>query len=203
MDNYLIAAMILFSVNSQASGLPAPLGLEWGLSESQVINKYDGVPSGSEGRLRFYEIHKPPQPLPGFESTVGVVDSVYGLVKVETYKTISDDAFGDSGKKDYFRFKSILQNKYGNADSIEVIGNHIYTKSDEFYQCLSYSGCGAFISTFSPRGGGMAGLSLGGKGVGNRGRGNGWIRLSYESPNFANAKDESAKENDKKASDAL
>lgn len=60
MDNYLIAAMILFSVNSQASGLPAPLGLEWGLSESQVINKYDGVPSGSEGRLRFYEIHKPP-----------------------------------------------------------------------------------------------------------------------------------------------
>ena len=62
---------------------------------------------------------------------------------------ITNDAFGSKGKEMYDDIKSKLKNKYGEpTENFEFVGLRLYDESDEFYQCLSYDGCGMWTSFF-------------------------------------------------------
>lgn len=57
--------------------------------------------------------------------------------------------------------KSKLTAKYGTpTNSYEYIGRKLWDEYDEFYQCLAYSGCGAWISLFESKAGESIALQL-------------------------------------------
>ncbi len=67
----------------------------------------------------------------------------------------------------------MLTKKYGKPSShLEISGQELYKDYDEFYQCLGYSGCGAYFSVYNFSGG-TIGLELIGQS-----RGEGFLKLT-------------------------
>ncbi|ORQ01223.1 hypothetical protein B7971_18490, partial [Vibrio cholerae] len=102
------------------------------------------------------------------------------LVKVAAMSTdFTDDIYGLKGKSNYEQVKSLLTKKYGSPSThYERVGGDLYDDADEFYQCLDYSGCGAYLSIFDYAGG-VISVQLKGKR-----RGEGFLTIGYESPQF-------------------
>jgi hypothetical protein len=97
-------------------------------------------------------------------------------------KTLTSDIYGTEGKKTYNAIKRSLQKKYGDAEtSVERIALKLYKESDEFYQCLSYDGCGYYLSYWEGSFGGVE-LSINGLR-----RGEGWMKLMYDGPSWGMA----------------
>ncbi|MCL6745130.1 hypothetical protein [Kosakonia sp. R1.Fl] len=191
-----VILLSIVSLTRAADGFSAPLGLTWGDSREKLVNDYGAsLYDKNETRLKIYVINKPPTPVPGFEEYYGVVDDKFGLVKVIAIENINDDAFGSKGLDEYKSLKSLLTKKYSKPDlSYEYIGRDLYREKNEFYQCLAYQGCGSYSTFFSPAGGGDIALEL--KGIK---RGQGFVKISYESLLFKSVTDERDAENkDKK-----
>ncbi|ECK6867611.1 hypothetical protein FSD44_24235 [Salmonella enterica] len=171
--------------------IPPPLGLRWGEGISD-LTKYNGAKIiVKSGRYALLSIENTPVKIPGFE-VKGLVNDKYGLVKVEIKKDIIDDIYGAEGVELYEKYKKVLEGKYGKPKpSYEYIGRSLYKEKDEFYQCLSYSGCGQYISFFFPVKDSHMTISLELKGE-RRGRGR--LEMVYESQAFMNAKSEDANE---------
>ena len=165
-----------------------PFGLEWGMTVQDA--KDLGVEmqkSGAEGRLTIYSAESLPKNLSIAESYALVFDSQFSLIKIKMVSNnIENDPYGTEGKEKYSDLKHILVTKYGPPEegmSVELIGLALYDESDEFYQCLAYSGCGYWMAGFTDKTSGMiVGLQL--KGLS---RGKGYIVLSYEGPLFSDA----------------
>ena len=95
----------------------------------------------------------------------GTISKSDGLVKIEWARhLIVDDIFGDIGRERYFELKKILAKKYGDPQAVEFFGRTLYDQRDQFYQCLAYTGCGAYMSLFQPSGGGAISLEVRAKG---------------------------------------
>ena len=175
----------------------APLGLKWGMTVTELESKAGAVmyPLPMDEHLTVYSLKSPPITLPGFTEYVVVVHKDLGAIKIIMDKEIKSDVYGTEGKKEYFKYKEALTNKYGKPkDSFEFVGKKLYEERDEFYQCLKYDGCGYYLSYFGDH------LSLQLNGI-ERGKGN--LSITYESELFAKYKADEENENKNKIKNGL
>lgn len=180
-----LALVALYSV--QAFGeesFPEPFGLRWGMSESELSNLGFTKSSESSGLNILTSVSAPKAWSKG--EMYAALTHKGKLVKVMVSSVdITDDILGSEGKELYSHMKSLLEKKYGPpSTNYEIIGKKLYDDYDELYQCLDYSGCGAYMSIFKFAGGVIA-IQLKGKR-----RGEGFLTISYESPGFSIAKEE-------------
>lgn len=173
--------LLLFTIPSysfSAEVFPAPFGLKWGMSESSLKKIGFTNADSNDHRLKILNsISAPKAWSKGERYTVVLYKNK--LVKVLAASSdFENDVTGSVGIKAYQGIKSLLSNKYGSPKSLEHIGVKLYKDNDEFYQCLQYSGCGIYYSEFKYGGGtivtNLEGLS----------RGTGYLKITYESPEF-------------------
>jgi len=199
----IIFSSIFFTVNASASEAKAPFGFHWGENIQQIKSKNIILSKCKRDKsLTTCRTSKAIRNLSFAEIYVLIFDSQLGLQKVMMLsKDITDDATGNQGKKLYSKVKDSLIKKYGEPNekfSSESSGLELYKDYDEFYQCLAYSGCGMWISAWTPRGGGTIILEL--KGV-NRGKG--FLEIDYESKNWSDIIEKRNEKQNKIDSDAL
>lgn len=133
-----------------ADGDEALFGLRWGMTVAEV--KAAGVTLTKTDGDRNFDIYKAPsmpKNLSDFESysmifADGKLVKLWGLSK-----NISNDPNGSNGKERFETLRTALTHKYGPPDlNSQTIGNKLFKEYDEFYQCLKYTGCGIWLSTF-------------------------------------------------------
>lgn len=159
----------------------APLGLTWGESSNKLIS--DGIifeECQTDQSITLCLTNNPPIPLSFGEVYSLTFDGDLGLQKVIVAgKDISDDVSGRKGKEQYENIKEALSEKYSKPTfATERSGITLYDEYDEFYQCLEYSGCGVWTALWELNG--SIGLSLNGIR-----RGEGYLTLTYESPDWS------------------
>lgn len=176
---------------------PEPFGLIWGMTESKL--KEIGFSQVNEsGGLAIYSSVTVPKAWSKAENYIAVTYKGRLVKAAANSYDFTDDILGSEGKGNYEQIKSLLTRKYGNPKShYEEVGRKLYNEPDEFYQCLEYSGCGAYLSLYAFSEGIIA-VQLNGKG-----RGEGYLTISYESPQFYVAKKEIERGNLKSDADAF
>lgn len=186
MEKFLVGMLLaIVAVGVQAADtFPEPFGLTWGMSEAGLKKLGFTQVNDSEG-LRLFSSVSAPKAWSKAENYVAVTYKGK-LVKAAAVSTdFTDDIFGSEGKSTYEQVKSLLTKKYGSPSThYERVGGALYDDADEFYQCLNYSGCGAYLSIFEYAGG-VISIQLKGKR-----RGEGFLTIGYESPQFLEAKKE-------------
>lgn len=174
--------MALFAQASEP--FPESFGLSWGMSETS-LKKLGFTHAIDSGGLRLFSSVSAPKAWSKAENYIAVTYKGRLVKAVANSFYFTDNVFGSEGKQNYNQIKSILRKKYGAPSThYEQTGGKLYNESDEFYQCLDYSGCGAYLSIFEFVGGLIA-VQLKGKR-----RGEGYLTISYESPRFSVAKKE-------------
>ena len=201
MKFILIGIVIwLFAIDVYAVETQAPFGLSWGQSKSELEGK--GIVFSEcedDGMFDVCLTAKPVKPVSFGKIYLLLFDSENGLQQVGLFgKEITGDITGKEGKEVYSKIKSSLSKKYGQPESHEYFGLHLYSEYDEFYQCLRYDGCGEWKSFWKPDGGGKVVLGL--RGI-SRGRGK--LAMGYESKNFSGLADAHKKQKQAKDDDAL
>lgn len=187
-----------FCITATAQENRAPFGFEWGQNLDE-IEKITGSKADLEllwGRVHSIDTKSAPSTPPDTHSISLSVDPELGLGRVIWYSTIIfSDAFGRKGKENYQKYKALLSKKYGKPDvSVERFGLKLWDKADEFYQCLAYDGCGGYMAIWTGEEGPSVSLKLNGIR-----RGEGFIDIIYEGPNWKDIIDEV----DKAEEDAL
>ncbi|OCG27628.1 hypothetical protein A9G45_06435 [Gilliamella sp. HK2] len=175
----------------------APLGLKWGMTVAELESKAGAVlePTQIDENVSIYSLKSPPMALPKFTEYFVLVHKDLGAMKIIMNEKITSDIYGTKGKKEYFKYKEALTNKFGKPDkSLESVGLKLYKDSDEFYQCLKYEGCGYYASVFGDH------LSLQLEGI-ERGKGN--LSIVYESELFTKYKADKENENKNKIKNGL
>ena len=183
---FAVAALVVFSASVHSAELEAPLGLQWGQTQKQV--KAKGVTLYNCEKVQAGFTHcfakNLPKPLSFADAYLLGFHPKLQYVLVGG-KDIVDDPYGIKGKKQFADLKQRLIAKYGKPDfSFEKVGAKLYDDSDEFYQCLSYTGCGGWYVSWKI---GDASVVIEMQGAS---RGKGWIKLSYESKDFQRLLDE-------------
>ena len=199
MKTLLISIALIFAFPCIASE-NAPFGLKWGVSVNDLRNQGIELQKGrAEGRLETFFAKSLPKNLSIAESYGLAFDQEFGLQKISMVsEDITDDAFGSKGKEMYDDIKSKLKNKYGEpTENWEYVGLVLYDESDEFYQCLSYDGCGSWASLFEDK---EQVVLVEIEGIR---RGHGFIKLSYEGPKWKESFDARKAKSSKSDSDAL
>ena len=161
----------------------APFGLYWGENLSKLKSRGLSLEElTKDGSLVFYQTKQTPKDLSIAERYLLVIHDDYGLQKiVASSEKITNDITGSDGKKTYEQIKRAINEKYGAPkEFFEFSGRKLYKDHDEFYQCLKYDGCGAWISYWDLGTRGAIAVQL--KGVS---RGVGSIVLTYEGPNWS------------------
>lgn len=133
-----------------ADGDEALFGLRWGMTVAEV--KSAGVAltkTKGDRNLDVYKAPSMPKNLSDFES-YGLVFADGKLAKIwGISKDISNDPSGSSGKERFETLRAALLQKYGQPRfNSQTVGNKLFKEYDEFYQCLKYSGCGHWFSSF-------------------------------------------------------
>lgn len=106
---------------------------------------------------------------------------------------INNDSNGAEGKSKYKELRDLLIEKYGKpSKSMQSVGNKLWDKSDEFYQCLGYDGCGIWTALWT---GGDKLVNITLKSSGKRGEG--FIKIVYEAQPEWDAAIDSINENKK------
>ena len=192
----LVALYAPFAAAAQES-FPAPFGLSWGMSEEslQAIG-FKKVDEGG-GLTLMTSVTVPKAWSNGETYFVATYES--RLVKATAQsRNFTDDIYGTEGKRVYKELKSLLSNKYGAPPrEAEWVGLELYDDADEFYQCLDYSGCGAWFSLFEFQNGAIA-VEI--KGIR---RGVGYVSIGYEGPSFSEALREIKRKEAESDTDAL
>lgn len=168
---------------------PAPFGLQWGMSEASLEKLGFSRVDEPEGLTVLSSVSVPKAWSKG-EMYIAVTYQGRLVKAIVTSEAFSDDIYGVQGKREYEHMKVLLADKYGSPEKhYEIVGRELFDEPNEFYQCLNYAGCGGYLSFYKFSGGTIA-LQLSG-----RGRGEGYLKITYESPLFFEAKDDVAKHN--------
>lgn len=197
MIKKLFLATLFLVQHSIALADKAPFGLDWGKSIGEI--EAEGVSCKGkvkDGRFTICRADKLPKNISISEQYALYFDEKFNLQKVVMVsKGITEDIYGLEGKEKYSDLKLKLTKKYGApTDSLEYTGGELWDESDEFYQCLAYSGCGLYTSIFKSQSGENVSLVL--RGID---RGTGYIMITYEGPSWSESVD--AYENKKSKSD--
>jgi hypothetical protein len=185
----VVIALILVSLQrgwaEAADNKLQAFGLSFGqsLTEAETLG-FQGVELKRDGEITTFLSRQLPRAPTNTEFALLAFHDAFGLQKVVwKSKDISDDPLGLEGKSQYARVAQLLTEKYGSEPPMkrEIVGVVLYQEIDEFYQCLNYSGCGAWFSFWE---GDFGTASVEIKSNGSRGKG--WINVTYEGPEWAN-----------------
>lgn len=128
----------------------AMFGLAWRESLGQIKKK--GVvftETTRQGTLVSVRTSELPKSLSYIESYYLLFDDKLGLVKIIAIsKDFEKDVYGNKGKEKFDEIAAMLSKKYTQTEEVKKIGLELWDKSDEFYQCLAYEGCGYWSSFF-------------------------------------------------------
>lgn len=200
MKKVIFIAALFFispSIFAEIKYPDAPLGLKWGMTVAELESKVGAILARHkvDEYTSLYSLKSPPMTLPGFTEYYVLVHKDFGVIKIIMNEEIKSDTYGTEGKKEYFKYKEALTNKFGKpTDSFERIGMKVYKDKDEFYQCLKYDGCGFYTSMFGDH------LAIQLKG---EGRGEGVLKITYESELFTKYKENKENENENKIINGL
>ncbi len=160
----------------------APFGLKWGMH----LNDLEGLgvqinSTSKNGDLTIVNAKTMAQAFPDTATVNMLFDSHAGLVKVRWIgKPITDDLVGTKGRAKYGEMKKMVLQNLGNpTDETMVVGARLFDQEDEFYQCLSYDGCGVWSTLWEQKPSGGVLLSIEGEGPGR-----GFVQIDYESANW-------------------
>ncbi|MBL27954.1 MAG: hypothetical protein CMM50_10460 [Rhodospirillaceae bacterium] len=161
----------------------APFGLTWGMSDRDFYSlglRTVAVETPTQRMTRIYFAPAGGMPDDTIAVSVGI-DVEYGLQAVWWRgHPIEDDPYGDDGRAAYRTMKNALATRYGDPrDESTFSGRFVFTDPAEFFQCLSYSGCGAWMAFWYPPNGGSVYLHLVGTG-----RGRGHVDVAYKGPKW-------------------
>ena len=174
----ICAIAIIGPAQAKGAEVRAPFGLSWGMTPAMLKESPNCRPQDD---LVICEVYTVPKPLSAARVYVLIFTPVKGLVKVNYYsKAFENDFYGTVGKTRFDRLMKILVKKYPTAqyNDYRVMFAEVFRAPDEFYECLSYLGCGIYAwELVMPKNRVL--LSL----AGAR-RGAGYIKLSYESPEW-------------------
>lgn len=182
----LVAAGVVASLGSigLAEEMPAPFGLTWGAPLAEVERDLNATvsPDLLWGRVHSVESSFAPILPPDTDMLSVAVDPEFGMGRVIWVSdNVTNDAVGSEGQEKYEELKAILTEKYGQpVNKNEVVGLDLWTEPDEFYQCLSYDGCGIWVSYWQA-GSPSSSIALQLKGLD---RGEGYLSMVYEGPNW-------------------
>ena len=184
MKKQLSTFVFFFIVAAPAQSAEGPFGVNWGESKSALESK--GITleaSGGEGRISSFKTKQLPKNLSIAEQYALFIDNEYQLQKIiMVSKDIDEDLYGSKGKQTFSDLKSKLAQKYGSpTNGLERVGMALYKDENEFYQCLGYEGCGMWVATYEDKKEGVSVL-LELKGMK---RGKGYIKITYEGPNWS------------------
>lgn len=196
----ILIILVILSPYAYAKEVEAPFGFIWGLTKSQIESK-DVVfeKCDTDGDLTQCITTKPIKSVSFGEKYLLVIHIEKGLQKIIMVSlNTRNDITGSEGKGLYSKIKKAITDKYGNPHEYEYSGVKVYKEYDEFYQCLNYSGCGNWTSFWEPKEGGSIALEI--KGVT---RGEGFLKLSYESKDWSDIINERQQKSDKKDTDSL
>lgn len=188
--------LLFFIVTSlQAQEVTAPFGLKWGDTKSNIEQQGLTLSCKNLDSLEQCTTNQAIKPVSFGDIYVLVFAQGKGLQKVVLGSVdITDDPFGTEGKELYSTIKQSLINKYGAPSKHqEIVGLDLYDEHDEFYQCLSYRGCGLWMSFWDKQG--FISLEI----EGGR-RGQGYVKLTYESSDWPSIVDDN--ESKQKSSDS-
>lgn len=181
----LLLGLALLSTSAVAADDPdeAPFGLAWGMSDRDFYDlglRTVAVDVPTPRMTRIY--YAPASGLPDDTIAVSIgIDAEYGLQAVWWRgHPLADDPYGDDGRRAFRAMKEKLAVRYGEPhDESTFSGRFVFTDPAEFFQCLSYSGCGAWMAFWYPPGGGSVYLHLVGTG-----RGSGHVDVTYKGPRW-------------------
>lgn len=149
----LLVAVLMVVANSAAYAQQAiidpPFGFSWTDTAPTILAKFQSAEKEIDGDLTIIHISGPASAdLPSNTDRVSLLFSEgFGLVKVIWYsEDITDDIFGDAGKKVFENVYGALVAKLGKGDDYRRIGEDLYKDPNEFYECLDYEGCGAWMT---------------------------------------------------------
>ena len=145
---FLISICLLTSL--AYCGNDAMFGLQWSMTTSQIKGMgihltYDSTVSGISG----YKTDSLPKNHSMAEGYVLYFfkDSLVKILMVG--KTIDEDYYGIKGKEIFDQVFDQISSKMTVNRKITYIGKKLYDELDEFYQCLDYGGCGAWVAFFT------------------------------------------------------
>lgn len=193
----IVAGTSVSFANESPKEVQAPFGLKWGAKKSDFSNLFDCETNRTFISCRTNSV---PKGLSNTEFYSFIFDNEEGLVKITHYgKNIIGDPYGTEAKDRFNKLKSALSGKYPDAKKKDFIWMHLklYKESDEFYECLRYSGCGSYAFAISPEGGGIFIEVYGMR------RGEGYIKLIYESAKWSDVIDRFKASKDADDADAL
>jgi hypothetical protein len=203
MKKYFIALLMILNPLQSYAGGEAMFGLTFGMTVDEVRSLIPTmVLNNSDDIISVYNVTDPKE-MPRHLSIIEKYSLVFvgdKLLKIGAYGfEINNDSYGIEGKSIFKKIYSGLNEKYGKPSlERQTFGNKIWTKSDEFYQCLAYDGCGNWFSVYEVKGKGII-LTLNGLS-----RGKGFISLTVESvPEWSDALKIKNKNKDIKDKNAL
>ena len=161
-----------------SSAVAGALGLDWGMDASAIYKKgVELVKSGEQKQITIYTTERLPKNISNTAQYALYVHATHGLQKiVRVSNQFEDDVYGSKGKKEFAQLKQSLTEKYGEpSDGMEIVGLKLWDKSDEFYQCLAYQGCGIWARIFKSA---DASIMIELRGLR---RGEGYLMLHYDS----------------------
>ncbi|CUB04078.1 hypothetical protein [Marinomonas fungiae] len=169
---------------AEESAFPEPFGLKWGMSNQELIQAGFNSPRPT-GQFEYLTSLTTPKPWSKGDQYLALTYQNKLVKLIVSSKSVTGDVYGTQGKALYDNVKTIMSKKYGQpTDKLEYVGMKLYDDADEFYQCLDYDGCGNYITQYDLSGGLLA-IQIEGQG-----RGKGYIKIIYESPEFYVAKDQ-------------
>lgn len=162
-----------------------PFGLKWGMQQGDLSELGIKVSERSKsGDLTVVNSEEIPEAFADTKMVSMLFDRRLGLVKVRWISyDIETDPNGSLGRSKYGEMKAIIASRLGEpTDETLVVGARLFDQEDEFYQCLSYEGCGVWSALWehAPSGGVL--LSVEGVGPGQ-----GFVQIDYESANWQEA----------------
>ena len=177
--------MLIFS---SAEPMAEAFGAEWGWSYPQLKNAGAECQPIEYDNFDAYRCANMPKSFSNVDFFNAIFDKVNGLQKIRMVgEDITGDPYGTAGKKRYMAYKNAISKKYGPASddlTLETVGMTLYKDSDEFYECLKYSGCGYYTTLWQVDTGGTITAEI--KGTS---RGTGWVQLQYEGPEWSSSVD--------------
>jgi hypothetical protein len=183
----LAAAVIILAaaLPARAESMAAPFGLKWGMQIADL--KAAGITTHSTSKTGDLTVVTAKEVPNAFADTYLVsmlFDRELGLVKVRwTGNNIEDDPTGRQGRAKYAEMKKFVAESYGKpTDETMVVGARLFDQEDEFYQCLSYDGCGVWSALWEQQPSGGVLLSIEGLGTGK-----GFVQVDFESDGWQTA----------------
>ena len=169
-----------------AAAMPAeaqpPFGLKWGMHVNDLSSLGIKVASTStSGNIVVVNVKELPNAFPDTDAVNMLFDRQLGLVKVRwTSTAVASDPNGSQGRSKYVEMKKTVVETRGNpSDETLVVGARLFDQEDEFYQCLSYEGCGVWSALWEEKPSGGVLLSVEGLGPGQ-----GYVQLDFESADW-------------------